>query len=188
MFQGMNPGLIDVQLSSLRTTRSMTESTRRCAEHPEIATNLRCIRCNKFVCGQCMVQAPVGIRCREHGQSRGMPTYEISAGILARAIAVGSAISIVGGALLGFVILPFLWNIPYVSLIPLASLGYVIGQGISLATNRKRGTPLIVIAVTSVCCSFAILVYAVSLFGFRLNVIDMLGLAASIYVAYLRLR
>ena len=166
----------------------MTESTGYCAEHREIATNLRCIRCDKFVCGRCMVQAPVGIRCREHGQSKGMPTYEVSAGILLRAVAVGLTIAITGGALLGFVILPFLWNIPYISLLLLVGLGYLVGEGISLATNRKRGIPLIVIAGTSICCSFAIFVYAVVLFGFRLDVFDMLGLVASIYVAYIRLR
>lgn len=36
-----------------------------CANHPGVATNLRCNRCEKPICAHCAVLTPTGYRCRE---------------------------------------------------------------------------------------------------------------------------
>lgn len=36
-----------------------------CANHPQIATTLRCNRCDKPICHKCAVQTPTGYRCAE---------------------------------------------------------------------------------------------------------------------------
>ena len=43
----------------------MTEAQLFCANHPTVATQLRCNRCSKAICSKCAVRTPVGYRCRE---------------------------------------------------------------------------------------------------------------------------
>lgn len=43
----------------------MTEAQIFCANHPTVATQLRCNRCGKAICSKCAVRTPVGYRCRE---------------------------------------------------------------------------------------------------------------------------
>ena len=45
----------------------MTETTPTlyCANHPTVATTLRCNRCEKPICPQCAVLTPTGYRCKE---------------------------------------------------------------------------------------------------------------------------
>ena len=41
-----------------------------CNWHPETETRLFCSQCGRSICTLCMVQVPVGIRCRECGGCR----------------------------------------------------------------------------------------------------------------------
>jgi hypothetical protein len=43
----------------------LTEAQLFCANHPSVATRLRCNRCGKAICSKCAVRTPVGYRCRE---------------------------------------------------------------------------------------------------------------------------
>src|SRR5260370_19625291 len=48
------------------TTNIPTDTeTLYCANHPNVATSLRCNKCNKPICTKCAVLTPVGYRCRE---------------------------------------------------------------------------------------------------------------------------
>ena len=53
------------------------EETTRCYWHSDVETGLSCSRCDKHICTECMVQAPVGIRCKECGKATRMPTYDV---------------------------------------------------------------------------------------------------------------
>jgi len=161
----------------------MAQITTSCAEHSDTPTNLRCSRCEKLVCPRCMVQAPVGIRCREHGQGQKLPTYQVSRGYLARGIGAGVAIGVAGGATLALVVLPIAWSIPFGTMIALGGFGYLLGEGISRATNRKRGRPLVIVAVASILIAFGIIYYFT---GLGLSM--LFGIGASIYLAVTRLR
>ena len=48
-----------------------------------------------------MVQAPVGIRCREHGKAAPMPTFDVGPTYYARAIGVGVAVGVAVGVGVG---------------------------------------------------------------------------------------
>ena len=41
-----------------------------CANHPKEITYVRCARCDKPICTSCMVDTPVGKKCRDCAQNR----------------------------------------------------------------------------------------------------------------------
>jgi hypothetical protein len=98
-----------------------------------------------------MVQTPVGARCPKCAALKKLPVYEISTIFYVRAIAAGLATAAVLGAIWPFIPLGgfFLFFIALV-------IGYVVGEGISLAVNRKRGPGLQIIAGISVVVSYVI--------------------------------
>lgn len=157
-----------------------------CAKHSETPTNLRCSRCDKPVCPECMVQAPVGIRCQEHGRPTKLPTYEVSTGFIVRGVVAGVGIGILGGLILGIAgAYTNLFFIPYVFTLAMVGLGYLVGEGISRATNKKRGQPLIVAAVVGVVVAFVIVVAFARL---QLGLFDLLALGISLFLAIQRVR
>ena len=44
-----------------------------CAAHPQVETYLRCGRCETPICPRCLIQTPVGSRCRDCAQIRKLP-------------------------------------------------------------------------------------------------------------------
>ncbi len=157
-----------------------------CAKHSETPTNLRCSRCDKPVCPECMVQAPVGIRCQEHGRPTKLPTYEVSTGFIVRGVAAGVGIGVLGGFILGVAgAYTNLFFIPYVFTLAMVGLGYLVGEGISRATNKKRGQPLIVAAVVGVVVAFVIVVAFARL---QLGLFDLLALGIALFLAIQRVR
>ena len=67
----------------------------KCALHPDVETNLRCGKCEKPICPRCMVQTPVGARCKECARLYKLPTYTVSKKYYLRAAftAVGMAVA-----------------------------------------------------------------------------------------------
>ena len=154
----------------------------RCYVHPGVETGLRCGNCERPICVQCMVQHPVGIRCRECARFRKPPVFDVSTAYYARAIGAGLGIAVAGamGLLLLFVLLPFGGLF---ILMGFVGIGYLVGEGISRAVNRKLSRGLQYIAGGSVLLSALLLGGPIlgSLYG-------LLALAAAIYVAVSRLR
>ena len=109
-----------------------------CHWHPGVETRLSCGRCEKHMCTQCMVQAPVGIRCRECGQAVRMPTFDVRPTYYARAIGVAVACA-VGGGLLWALFTFILGSIPFFPSLVAIAVGYGVGELISRSVNRKRG-------------------------------------------------
>ena len=88
------------------------ETVAHCFWHTGVETGLSCTRCKKFVCTQCMVQAPVGIRCMDCGRTTRVPTYDLRPAYYSRAIAVALVVAVGGGILWGIFngifVVPFL--------------------------------------------------------------------------------
>jgi hypothetical protein len=89
-----------------------TETAHYCATHPEVETELACGKCGRYICPRCMVQTPVGARCRECAQLRRPPMYSLGPASVARvagaAVGVGAAVGLVWGLLVpGFGLLGF---------------------------------------------------------------------------------
>ena len=160
------------------------EMVHHCHWHPTVETGLFCSRCEKHVCTQCMVQAPVGIRCRECGKSVRMPTYDVRATYYARAIGVGVAVAL-GGGLLWALYTAIFGAIPFFPSLAAIGIGYGAGNLISRSVNRKRGTGLAWIAAGSVVGAF-IVSWLTNPFGF--SIIGLLFLGIGVYAAVQRVR
>ena len=147
--------------------------TTKCATHPDVETNLRCGKCGKLICPKCLVQTPVGARCRECAQLRRLPIYELSGLQYLRAVAIGLVLAFVSGMLWAFIPLR-----GYFSLLIALGVGYGIGELMSLSVNRKRGLGLQAIAAISMVLSYLTKSIAsnIPFFGFA----DIFGLIALI--------
>jgi hydrogenase/urease accessory protein HupE len=130
----------------------------RCATHPDVATNLRCGKCGKLICPRCMVQTPVGARCRECARLYKLPTFRISSAYYLRAAGTALGMAIVTGLVWGLIdnFIPFF----YLDLVLAAGAGYAIGEVTSLSVNRKRGRWLAVLGGISVAISLAVNVFS----------------------------
>jgi hypothetical protein len=137
-----------------------------CYWHPDVETGLSCSRCGKHICSQCMVQAPVGIRCKECGRAIRMPTYDVQPSYYARAIAVAAAVAI-GGGILWAILNGLIGAIPFVPALIGVGLGYAAGELLSISVNRKRSLGLAWLAAGSVVAAFLIS-WLVGPFGFGL--------------------
>ena len=163
----------------------------RCATHPDVETNLRCGKCGKPICPKCLVQTPVGARCLDCAKLYKLPTFRVSTQYYLRAVGAGLGVAIVGGIVWGVVM--GLVSFFYLNLLLAPSLGYAIGEVVSLSVNRKRGTALAVIAGIAVVISYLIsLLFGHGLpfvpFNIPFLVLDLLALALGIFVAVTRLR
>ena len=151
--------------------------TRYCARHSKRETNIRCGRCDTPICPDCLVHAPVGMRCPDCAKVNKVPTYDVPFTYVLRAIAAGVITAFVLGiaytfaarysinlGLLGIPIFNLL--LPYLNMAVIVAIGFATGEAISLAVNRKRGNTLKVIsgcsmligAITAVAGSQAVLV------------------------------
>jgi len=128
----------------------------QCATHPKVETELACGRCGKPICPRCLVQTPVGSRCRQCAGVRRLPTFEISPVYAAR----GLAASLVAGAVVGAVWAGLLSHnlgvVGYFIFFVALGIGYAVGETVSLATNRKRGPVLQGMAVAGVVLAYVI--------------------------------
>ena len=162
----------------------------KCTYHSEVETNLGCGKCGKPICPKCMVQTPVGARCRDCAQLYKLPTYRISTRYYLRAVGTGLGMAIVCGFVWAAIdsFLPFF----YLNLLLAAGTGYAIGEVISFSVNRKRGTGLAVIAGIAVVISYLVSIFVPWGTGFIFSplflVINLVALALGFFVAFTRLR
>jgi hypothetical protein len=121
-----------------------------CARHPGRETAVRCGKCGTPICTRCMIQTPVGMRCRECAQLRRLPQFEVKTDLLARAIPAGLAVSCGAWYVTSFV--PFLsfW------------LGFLVGIGVgdvmSRLAKRRSNIVLEAAAVGCVIAGFFVIV------------------------------
>ena len=166
------------------------QASPQCVFHPGVETGLSCSRCDRPICVRCMVQAPVGIRCRECAAVQPLPTFDVRPTYYLRASLVGAMVAVITGVAWGLV----------VSLVPSAPLagmlavpiGYAVGESISMATNRKRSSGLMILAVCyvvlSLCMAWVVHseIFRLIFTGFSFVPLLMLVLAG--YIAAYRLR
>jgi hypothetical protein len=103
-----------------------------------VETNLRCASCGTLICPQCLVQTPVGAKCRVCGLQKGGTLFTMRPH---RAAAAGAA-AIALGAVAGFGV----GSIGLFALFVAVAFGTFAGEMIVRASGRKRGVRLEVIA------------------------------------------
>ena len=128
---------------------------RYCARHPRVETRLACSKCEVLICPQCLVQTPVGARCPDCAQLRSLPTFELGPLILAKAAGTGVVLAGVTGFLWGLLFFD-LFRLPFLPWVATIGIGYLIGEGISIVVNRKRGRYLQYIAGASMGLSYGV--------------------------------
>lgn len=146
-------------------------------------TVLRCGKCGKPICPNCMVRHPVGLRCKECAAVRKSPIYDVKIRDYLVAGAVGLGLSLVAaiairffGGLAGFFII---------------IIGLPIGAGIADVMSRsvrmKRGLGMQILAAA--CLILGVGLSSV-LFGGRIsfNTITLMFVIAAIIGAVGRLR
>jgi len=156
-----------------------------CHRHPLTETNLRCTKCDVAICPNCMVHAPVGIRCPDCARSMVIPTFDIRGQYKVRAVLVGVVFGIGGG---------FFWatlsSTPFLSVFAwliLAGVGYANGELISRFTNRKRGQFLQITTAGSVLLSYAVGVFLIGPSAGS-NVFGWVALVIAIYIGMGRVK
>ena len=162
--------------------------TVRCATHPDVETNLRCGRCGKPICPRCLVQTPVGARCRECARLYKLPTFRVPAAYYFRAAGAALGLGAVTGLIWGVInsLVPFF----YLNLLLAAGAGYAIGEVVGLSVNRKRGRWLALTGSLGVVIAYLVNIFtfgSIPFSPFRV-ILDLVGLGIGVYVAANRLR
>ena len=137
----------------------MAESV-ACDRHPRMQTTLRCGRCDTPICPQCLVHAAVGIRCPDCGRPQRLPSHTVSPGQIALSLTVAVATGVAGGAVTAVAAVIFAYSgIPFGFLAPLAAfagLGLLVGELTSLASNRKQGAQMKMVALLGVLAALVV--------------------------------
>ena len=160
-----------------------------CNWHPDTETRLFCSHCGKSICTLCMVQVPVGIRCRECGRAERLPTYDVQPTYYMRAIGAAAVVAIIGGVLWLWLNLQF-GRVPFVSSIFGLAVAYAIGELVSRSVNRMRGVVLAWIAGGGMVAAFLISGGFIPLLSssFTNVLFSLLFLGIAVYTAAARLR
>ena len=110
-----------------------------CYRHPNRETGVSCSECGRGICPDCMVFAPVGIRCPDHA-GRAQGTREVTKGV--RRAAFEGTGALVTKALIAINVLVFLVNLAQgSSLNQIAGSLFVRGRSTSRAgSTRASGT------------------------------------------------
>jgi hypothetical protein len=160
-----------------------------CLRHPQVETRLSCGKCETLICPQCLVYTPVGARCPDCAQLRRLPVYYIGPTTYLRAVSAGTVLAGVSGSLWGLLFFHLL-HIPFLPWVATIGIGYLVGEGISVAVGRKRGRNLQIIAGACVVLSYVVALFAIAgefVFIFP-DLFFLLVLVIAIWVAADRVR
>lgn len=130
----------------------MNEEAVYCARHPQVETTLRCGRCDTPICPRCLVQSPVGARCRDCAGISRIPTYNLSPAYLARGLAAAVLSGIGIGAVWGYITGGT--GFGFFGFIIGMLMGWAFSEAISQATNRRMGPPLAAMGVLAAVIAY----------------------------------
>ncbi len=169
-----------------------------CYIHPNNPTNLRCSKCGRPICTKCVIETPVGLRCRECAQLRRIPTYAVTPLQYLTASAAALGLALLTG--IGWAFLQGIPMVRFISFFIALGVGYIMGEVVSLSVNRKGGTGLKVIAAVGVLLSYMLSrtpflvllmmpsVAAAGMINSLLNPFGLLTIGIAIYIAVNRIR
>jgi hypothetical protein len=161
----------------------LTTGPRMCANHPKVETYVSCSNCGKPICPDCMVQAPVGIKCRDCARLPRSARVILKPSTAARAIgaafgvgtAFGVGLAFVGGYGLGFVT----FIIAYI-------VGLACGRAVLAASGRYRAPATAWIAAAGAAWAYVVpaAVIAVSAGGAASTGVHAIGLLIAGFIAH----
>lgn len=119
-----------------------------CVNHPRRETALRCGKCDSYICTKCMVQTPVGVRCRTCSRLRRLPQFDVTPWLLARSTLAGLVVSVVAWFFVSF--------IPFLLFFLGIAVGLAVGETMSRLARRRSSRLLEVAAVADVVAGIVI--------------------------------
>jgi len=106
-----------------------------CAKHPKVMTFVRCGRCDTPICVNCMVDSPVGKKCRDCARAR-THVQESSAAQVLGAFALATLIAV--PAAWGMKVIPIFYIVPFL-------YGWVVSEAALVGGKRSRSTAVQVV-------------------------------------------
>ncbi len=161
----------------------MTE-TNHCYAHPTRETNLRCKRCERYMCASCSARTPTGYICKEcaRAHQKSFDTaewYDYLSGFMVAAVLSAIAsflVTLIGG--IGF----FGW---FLIAAGAPAAGAVIAESVRAVTRRRRSRNLFIAAAAGVVAGALpialFLMLAFDLFGVLFQVIYLVIAAPLVY-------
>ena len=129
------------------------EPAPRCANHPSVETLVSCSNCGKPICTDCMVHAPVGVKCRECARMPRSALVRLKPARAAMAIgaALGTALGagIAKGALANT-------GFGFLGLLVAFGIGVLMAEVVTRASGYYRGPEAGVIAAVGSVLSYVI--------------------------------
>ncbi len=110
---------------------SETTGPHYCYYHPDVETELRCNKCNRYICPKDAVRTPVGYRCKGCVKEQQDIFFTATPIDYAVATVVSLALSAVAA-----VIIP---AIGFFAIFAAPVAGGIIAEGVRLATGKRRG-------------------------------------------------
>lgn len=117
-----------------------------CVNHRKRETWVRCGKCGDPICPKCMIQTPVGVRCKECAQVRRLPQYDVPIWILARSALGGLAASVFTWAVVSYV--------PYLRFFLSIFVGVAVAEVMSRLARRRDNRALEIAAVLAIGVGF----------------------------------
>ena len=154
-----------------------------CPRDPGVETALRCSRCETPICPRCLVQTPVGARCKNCARVSHSPIYVLSGQHIVRAALASIIGGVIMGLIWGFILLPF--TVGFLSIFIGAGLGYAFTRLLELATNRKRGPAVVAFAIVGIMIAWGMQFLFVPP---RIALYGLVAVGVAIYFAYQKLR
>lgn len=154
-----------------------------CPRDPGVETALRCSRCDTPICPKCLIQSPVGARCRDCARIVKSPIYTLDNASMARAAVASLVGGVVMGLIWGLVLLPFTFG--FLSIFLGAGLGYAFTRALEFATGRKRGPVVIAFAMAGIGVAWGMTLIFIPL---RVALYGLVAAGIAAYFAYQNLR
>ncbi len=154
-----------------------------CPRNPGVRTALRCQRCDTPICPKCLVQTPVGAKCRDCAKIMKSPIYTLNSLQFAKAAGVALVGGVITGLIWAAILFPF--TVGFLSIFVGAGLGYLFTRLLEWATGHKRGTMMVCLAAAGILIAWGTTVPFV---GFGAAKFGLIAAGLGVYFSYQNLK
>ena len=185
LYDRRHAGIPDVVVDRTPVVATPGRGVVACARDPEVQTALRCSRCETPICPKCMVQTPVGARCKACAQIARSPVYTMTTSLMIRA----GVAAVIGGTVMGVIwglvarqlaFTPGIFSMLFLGI----ALGWIFTRMMEFATGRKRGPVVAGFGMAGIAIAWGLQFLIVP----GLAVFGLLAAGLGVYMCYQNLR